>query len=209
MGNRAGLTLVFLVLLAFACPASADDGAVKEPATGLSFAKAGPDGMALLGVGVRKKMVFNVYAAALYVDAAALAKEVGDDRKPDRVNRAVWTSGLPRVMLMHFVRDVPSDKVKEAFRESLVNNMTADDYAAEKEGIDAFLEGVSDVRKGEIFTFRTSGQKVVVLQNGKKLFDRSSRRRVGGMWGSWFGSRPVCPTLKKDLISRAAEVLEK
>jgi len=203
------MTVVASLFLSVPQPAEAEDGDVKEPATGIAFATTGPDGMALLGVGVRKKMVFNVYAAALYVDAAALAKVVGNEGKADSVNQAVWSSQTPRVMLMHFVRDVPADKVREAFRESLTNNMTKDDYAAEKEGIDTFLQGVTDVRKGEVFTFRTAGTKIVVLQGKKKIFDRASRRLMAGMWGSWFGNSPICPQLKKDLIRRAAEVLGK
>jgi hypothetical protein len=207
MGNRACLTVVVLALLLAALPCAADDGKVEEPATGISFQTAGPDGMVLLGVGVRKKMVFNVYAAALYVDAAALARETEHSTAAERVNKAVWTGWVPRVMLMHFVRDVPADKVREAFRESLANNMTVEDFNAEKAGIEEFLNGVSDVKKGEVFTFRSSGEDMRILQGKKEIFNRSGRKLMAGMWGSWFGKKPICPKLKKDLISRAAEVL--
>ncbi|MBM4353939.1 MAG: hypothetical protein FJ109_09135 [Deltaproteobacteria bacterium] len=209
MGNRACLIVVALLVASVPLPAAAQDEKVKEPATGIEFACTGQDHMALLGVGVRKKMVFNVYAGALYVDGAALAKEVGGDGSAARVTRAVWTSGVPRIMLMHFVRDVPADKVREAFRESLSGNMTEDDYAGEKESIDEFLAGVVDVRKGDVFTFRTSGPEVVVFHGKKKIFAKSSRRLVAGMWGSWFGSKPVCPELRKNLVGRSAQVLGK
>ncbi len=178
----------------------------KEAATGVEFATVVSDGLVLLGVGVRKKLVFNVYAAALYVDADELREAVGD-KGIEGVNQVVHTSGIRRRMILHFVRDVPADKIRAAFRNSLESNMSAKDYAAEAARIDTFLASCTDVKAGELFEFESKGDFVRVTLRGQTIFKAGSRRLMRGMWGSYFGKRPINEALRKALLQRSSEVL--
>lgn len=178
---------------------------VKEPATGVAFVQT-LDGLELMGVGVRKMLVVNVYAAALYVDPAGFKEAVGA-KGAKGANRALHRGHFNRRMLLHFVRKVPAKKIREAFRDSLIHNMSEEDYAAEKANIDTFLAACGDVGKGEVFEFETRGNRVTVTLRGKTIFKSKSRRLVKGMWGSYFGKRPINEKLRKSLLKGAGALL--
>ena len=59
---------ILVLALVVAVPALADAAEkVKEPSTGIEFDATLDGGYELLGVGVRKKLTFKIYATALYV----------------------------------------------------------------------------------------------------------------------------------------------
>ena len=205
MERRESHLLVGITFLLLLCPpAQAEE--VKEAATGIEFAADTGDGLSLLGVGVRKKLVFNVYAAALYVDGAAFVEAVGE-KGVAGANRVVHRSGIRRRMVLHFVRDVPAEKIRKAFRNSLESNMSAKNYAAESERIETFLASCTDVSKGDLFVFESKGDRVKVKLRGKTIFKAGSRRLMRGMWGSYFGKRPINEDLRKGLLRRSAALL--
>ncbi|HEX7879745.1 MAG TPA: chalcone isomerase family protein, partial [Candidatus Eisenbacteria bacterium] len=67
------------------------------------------------GSGVRKKLIYKVYAAALYVDALAPLGTVP-------VN-TIASSDIARRMVMVFLRDVEGKRLKEGMRESFENTI--------------------------------------------------------------------------------------
>jgi hypothetical protein len=179
----------------------------KEPATGVTFDTASSDGLTLLGVGVRKMLVVNVYAAALYVDAAGLREAVGSKGLAG-VNRALHTGAFKRRLFLHFVRKVPAKKIRAAFKDSLVANMSDADYQAHLASIESFLAACSDVNKGDRFELESVGNKVQVKLRGKTIFTSKAKALTRGMWGSYFGKRPINETLRKDLQQGAKALLE-
>jgi len=200
--------LVWLVLLCGPGPVFADESTLKEPATGVSFPVTSSAGLTLLGVGVRKKLVFNVYAAALYVDGPGLRDASGGDNSLKKLNRAMLFGTFRRRLVLHFVRPVPAEKVRAAFQDSLTNNMTKEDYEAEEESITRFLDSCEDIGKFDSFSFESSGSLVKVRLGTRTLFGARSLRLVRGMWGSYFGRRPIDEALRKNLLQmRRAEVL--
>ena len=202
--GRAAIVML-LVFAGASLAAAGDDGKVKEPVTGVSFAAVDPDGLGLLGVGVRKKLVFNVYAGALYVEVAAMAAGL-ESLAEEKLFHAVIHGEFKKRIVMHFVRDVGADRVRDNFAESLRNNMTEEDYAAEKEDMERFLAAVKEVKEGEEFELVTRGREIRVKQGGALLFEASSVRLARGMWACWFGKKPVDETLRGALVSRAAEL---
>ncbi len=197
----AGIAVTILLVTA---PATGEE--FKEEATGVKFASETSDGLVLLGTGVRKKLVFNVYAAALYVDAKGFADAVGE-KGVSEANRVVHRSGIKRRMILHFVRDVPAAKIRGAFRGSLEANMSDDDYAAESERIETFLASCTDVKKGDLFVFESNGDRVKVKLRGKTFFKAGSRRLMRGMWGSYFGKRPINEKLRQGLLTRSSVLI--
>jgi hypothetical protein len=195
---------VVMILLMATIPALAES--VKEPSTGVEFAAETSDGLALLGTGVRKKLVFNVYAAALYVDVQGFTEAIAD-KGASEANRVVHRSGIKRRMILHFVRDVPAAKIRKAFRSSLEANMSPGDYSAESERIETFLASCTDVKKGDLFVFESKGDRVKVKLRGKTIFKAGSRRLMRGMWGSYFGKRPINEKLRQGLLARSGKLL--
>jgi hypothetical protein len=199
--------LLLSLLLAPPCLATEK---IKEPASGVEFDATDRDGLKLLGAGVRRMMVFNVYALALYVPGDKLEKELGGKTDPESLYRAVIYGTFKKRALLHFVRGIGGDKVRDAFRASLEGNMAAEDLAAEKATLERFYDimasgGVSD---GDVFEFVTEGSKVRVTKGSKEIFSADTVRLARGLWMGWFGANPVCPKLKAALVSRVKEVVE-
>lgn len=118
-----------------------DERPLVEPETEVSFpARLTPPGAAegaapqhLLGVGVREKWVFDVYAIGLYVDPPAVHRRVGAaleaaaapgaretaaevaDRRLGELNHAA----VPRTLQLVMVRDVDAEDMREAFEDVL------------------------------------------------------------------------------------------
>jgi len=199
------LTLLVLALALLPWSASGDEGKVKEPATGVEF-PASRDGMQLMGVGVRKKLVFNVYAAALYLSGDDFKAGLKDSTAKE-IYKVVRYGSFKKLMVLHFVRDVPADKVREAFGEALRANMPDADWEAEKDRVDAFLAGCVDVKSGQAYELRTQGAKLKLSLGSKILFEAESKALAAGMWGSWFGAHPISESLRDELVSRADKVL--
>lgn len=205
MEHRKGPCLTALLVGALLCSLALAETR-KEAATGIEFASVASDGLVLVGVGVRKKLVFNVYAAALYVDAVALKEAVGEEGVAG-VNQVVHKSGIKRRMILHFVRDVPAEKIRTAFRNSLESNMSAQDYAVEAGRVDRFLDSCTDVKEGDLFVFESNGDFVKVALRGQTIFKAGSRRLMRGMWGSYFGKRPINEALRKGLLKGSGQLL--
>ncbi|MDH5513260.1 MAG: chalcone isomerase family protein [Gammaproteobacteria bacterium] len=104
--------------------------------------QAGEAQLVLNGIGLRKKAFFKVYVAGLYLPARAASET-------DILNR-----DSPRVLTMHFVRDVGRDKLVEAYREGFSANNPPERLAQLQGDIDRFLGLVTDVREGDRITFR-------------------------------------------------------
>jgi len=205
MERTKKIVMILLAMTVSLPVAGADGEGYKEPATGVSFPLVARDGLVLMGAGVRKKLVFNVYAAALYVAPDGLRKRATATTKS--LNKTVRSSGLKRRLLLHFVRNVSGAKVAEAFRDSLVHNMSKEDFAAEEETINEFLGRCPDIKKGQVFILSTSGSTTKINVGSTHLLTTSSRRLARGLWGSYFGERPICKTLRKNLLSRGLDII--
>lgn len=205
MVSTTRLISICLALALLGNVAVAEQSMVKEPATGVEFPET-REGLRLLGVGVRKKLVFKVYAAALYVSLDGLKATI-EDRKPASLYKAVRYGPFRKLMVLHFVRDVPANKVRDTFEHALRANMPEKDWKSEKKHIDAFLARCVDVKKGQTYVLRTTGGKISISLDEKVLFEVDSIKLAWGMWGGWFGKHPASESLRAELVSRAELVL--
>ena len=181
---------------------------VPEPATGVEFPVEAGRGLTLLGVGVRKKLIINVYASAIYVAPAKMKKHV-KNLEPKSIYHSLVYGAFPRRMVLHFVRDVGGDKIKGAFKASLSKNLSKEDLEHEKEVLEDFYKVCErGVKKGQQFIVDTSGRRVRITLGGKLVFKIKSKRLARGMWMSWFGRHPISEEMRKTLISRAPEILK-
>ncbi len=201
------------------CSSAAQADGVVEPATGHNFAATlTRDGhkLALLGTGVRKKFFVKVYGMGLYVDDAearrafpALAVRAGgrDHAKltgSDHAQSFVLWGTFAKVAVLHFVHDVEAAKMREAFEEGLIDelspNASADMRAAAQQFVALFD---SDVKVGdEIVVATTADGNISVETGGKKMTGPQNAKLARAIWSVWLGAKPIDADLRRNLVSR-------
>lgn len=158
---------------------------VTLPAT----VEAGGHSLMLNGAALRKKAVFKVYVAGLYLPAKS---EDAD---------AILAADAPRELRMQFVRDVGKEKMCEAWDESLENN-TPDADAQLKGEFKELCGWMQDLKKGDVMTFSYvpgTGTTVAVAGQGKGTI--AGKPFADALFKSWIGPKPgPGDGFKKDLL---------
>lgn len=167
---------------------------VKEPRTGVEFQQKRSDGKTLLGMAVRSKFGFKVYAVAFYADLSErFSRERGG--KPER-----WliSSEVPRVLVIHFVRNVPGKKMQETFRENMRENMTEKDLEGSREELERFFATMANgARKGERVEFERLDKRVRISAGGKVIYETSDPAVMNAFFAVYFGPKSVAPDLPR------------
>jgi len=177
---------------------------VNEPRTGVSF-PVKEDGMTLLGVGVRTKtfLKVKVYAAGFYVADAALAGALAVHRgrtgTPAFYRDLVW-GDFPKAIVMKFVRDTTASQIRDAFYEALPS--------VDRARLDLFASHFGTPRKGDTVVVRWApGGVIQTTAAGVVKPPIADKAFAAAVFGIWLGEKPIQEDLKRDLVSRAAEVL--
>jgi Chalcone isomerase-like len=189
-------------------------GEFKEPKTGVGFSETmNHDGTELLlaGAGVRSKMMVKVYAGALYIDNAAksaLASFKSKASKPDQsLFDAVADGSFSKMFLLHFVRDVDSGKITEAFRESLEKNVDMKAADIQKDA-EAFLTASKvDMKDGQEMKVFIKGDEITVIAPSGVSQPIKNSKLAGGVARIWLGKNPISEDLKKGMVSRLSQIL--
>jgi hypothetical protein len=192
-----------IVLMAgLAMPLGAQE--VKEPRTGVSF-PVKEDGMTLLGVGVRTKtfLKVKVYAAAFYVADAALtgplAVHRGRTGTPAFYRDLVW-GDFPKAIVMKFVRDTTASQIRDAFYEALPG--------VDRARLDLFASHFGTPRNGQTVVVRWGlGGVIQTTAAGEVKPPIADKAFAAAVFGIWLGEKPIQEDLKRDLVSRAPQVL--
>jgi len=177
--------LAFVLLLAFTFTASAKEKeGVKFPDTAQVEGKE----LKLNGVGLRRKIFFNVYVAGLYVENTS--KDAAQLASSDQTKRVTL------VML----RDLDKHQVGEAIREGFMKN-SAGQMATLKERLDKFIGQLSDVKKGEqlVVTY-VPGKGTTVSGSGGERVAIPGKDFADALFSVWLGKQPVDEDLKKGLL---------
>jgi len=199
---RLSLAVFLMAALAASLAASAEQ--VTEPRTGVSFPDKEGD-MTLLGVGVRTKtfLKVKVYAAGFYVAGSALAGPLAAHRgkpvTPALYRDLVW-GDFPKLMVLHFVRDVTTAQIQESLREALAK--------ADPARREAFIAYFGDTRSGEEYRIRWApGGILEVTAAGKVKPPIPDKNFAAAAFGAWLGDDAVQQDLRRALVSRAPLVL--
>jgi hypothetical protein len=186
----------------FAVPALAQD--FTEPKSGVKFGVKSDD-MTLLGAGLRVKKIvftFKAYAIGLYVADSALtgplAAYKGKTASPEFYKELV-TGDFPKKVVLKFTRDLGQGRIQEAMREAL--------EGADKTKSDLFVSYFPEVKNGQeaVLSWAPGGDLEVKIAGLGKPPIKAFAATVLGIW---LGEKPVQEDIKKDLVSRAAEVIQ-
>lgn len=170
-------SLTLLALAAALVPAPAVDttyNGVTLPAT----VEVGGQSLVLNGVALRKKAVFKVYVAGLYLPARSGSAS------------QILTADQPRHLVMQFLRDVDKGKMCEAWDEALKNN-TPDASAELKQQFVTLCEWMDDIKKGEQFAFTYEpGKGTTVMVRGEAKGTLPGKVFADALWKAWIGPKP-------------------
>jgi hypothetical protein len=165
---------------------------MTPPIAGVSFLQAAMlDGtkLALNGRGLRVKVVFKVYAAALY------AEKTSQDP-----SHFLALPG-PMRMELRFLRSVSGEDVAGAIGDGFAKNSSAAEMKKLSARLADFTGLIPDVKKGgELsFLFRP-GRGVEILSGDKSLGEIKGDDFSEGLLRVWLGETPADAKLKKGLL---------
>ena len=183
-------------VLSIAAPVFAQD--VSEPKSGIRFA-AKEGNMSLLGVGLRKKNVTKVYAIGLYVADSALSGALNGKAGTPDLYKELVNGDFKKKVVLKFLRDMNSDQMRGAFRDALKG-------AGSKSEV--WLAYFGDVRQGQECSIGwTPGVGLETKIGGLGNAPLNDKVLASAVFEMWLGEKPVQDDLKKDLVSRAGEVI--
>ncbi len=156
-------------------------------------AQVGNTALQLNGVGLRKRAIFKVYVAGLYVPQKATSAS------------ALLAQKGPRRMVISMLRNVDADSFSGALNDGLRANLSDQQFAGFKAQIDALnanLKAVGEAKKGDVIHFEftpEAGTRVVV--NGQaKGAAIPGEDFFAAVLRIWIGDKPVDDDLKKGLV---------
>jgi Chalcone isomerase-like len=155
-------------------------------------ASLGGKNLVLNGAGVRTKMMFDIYVAALYrLEKSKQAEVIFAD------------AGAKRVSL-NILFGLKSDKLLEAFITGISANQTSTQLAAidvPMKKLTAIFAAIPEVKKGDIILLDylpESGTKVTLNGIERGVIPSADFNRA--LLSVWLGNKPVDADLKKDLL---------
>jgi hypothetical protein len=178
------LSLAAVLVLALASTAlGADVGGVAVPDTVTVDGKV----LKLNGAGVRKKMMFKVYVAALYVET------------PSKDAAALISSSQVKSMRLHMLRNVEGAKVSGAVADGFALNSKAA-LPKLQSRLDQFAKMIPDMKEGEEIDMTWVPDKgTEIAVRGTNAGTIEGRDFADALFSVWLGPSPVQDDLKAAL----------
>lgn len=186
---------------------------VKEPKTGVSFQDtkdAGGKTLSLSGVGLRSKMMFKVYAGALYLDPSAKSDlasfKAQAANPPQALYDAICKGAFTKMFVLHFVRDVDHGKITESFQEGLEKSIKTD--GPDAADVKAFLQAAgADVKEGQEISVLIGSDEITVTTPAGTSKAIKNANLANAIAAIWLGKDPISDDLKKGMVSRLSSIL--
>ncbi len=147
--------------------------------------------LVLNGMALRKKFVFKVYVAGLYVP------------QKETEGKKILTADQPRRTVMHFLRSVGTKKLNNAWYEGLEANTPGHSQALKKQ-FDTMCSWMEDVKEGDqiIFTY-INGKGTEVSVKGKVKGTLEGKAFADAIFACWIGAKPgPGKGFKEDLLGK-------
>ena len=147
--------------------------------------------LVLNGAGVRTKIIFKVYVAALYVaQKQTTAGAILSDTNSQRV-------------ALHMLRELSDEKLLNAFNEAIEANHTPAELSALaaslKQMADIFHQ-VKEVKEGDVITLDYMSGGTQISVNGTPRGAIAGEAFHRALLKIWLGNKPVQDDLKKSLL---------
>ena len=177
-----------LVALALAAPVVRDVYGVQVPE---EITAAGRT-LRLNGAGLRKKFVFKVYVASLYLE-----------RAPDPDARSVIASDQVKRVEMAMLRDLDRGSIVEAVRQGFQRN-SPNEMPQLTTRLIRFVSEIPDLKDGQrlSITYVPGQGTSVVVDEGAAKTSVEGKDFADGLFRVWLGDDPVDGDLKERLLGR-------
>jgi len=171
-------------------------GAQPVEVEGVKFeptVQVGGQTLQLNGAGLRKRAIFKVYVAGLYVPQKANSAATLLDQKG------------PRRVAIQMLRDVSADTFAETLLDGLKANHTQEQLGAMKAQIDALqanMKAIGEAKKGNVihFEFTPESGTRIVLNGEQKGGAIAGEDFFTAVLRVWIGDKPADADLKKGLL---------
>ena len=185
MKNATLFAVVMAVVLAL--PATAKDvSGVKFPDTVTVEGKE----LKLNGVGLRKKVVFKVYAAALYVETTS-----------QNAQQLVESDQVKRVR-MSMLRDLDKKTITEAIVDGFKKN-AGDKLPGLQQRLDTFTAAIPDLKKGdELVLTYVPGKGTTIESKGGQKISVEGKDFSDALFSVWLGKSPVDESLRDGMLGK-------
>jgi len=186
MLRRATLAVMVLLMLMPSYPvfAATYKGVAMDDSITVDGQKLVLNGMAL-----RKKVIFKVYVAGLYLP-----------QKETNAEKILAADGMRR-LVMHWVRGVGTDKINEAWYEGLKAN-TPNHSPGLKKQFDTLCSYMEEVKDGDLIVFTYIPEKGTTVQvKGKEKGIIEGKEFADALFACWIGPKPgPGEDFKEDLL---------
>jgi long-chain acyl-CoA synthetase len=181
-----------LTLLAILPAQARDIDGVKIPDTLTLAGEKKP--LVLNGAGYRKKLFVKVYIGALYLS------------EPIPYLDRILDATTPRVMHLHFVREVGADKMADAWRDGFAANHSTFEMRALSDRLAQFNRMMQDMKTNDVL-------RIELLPRGdtRVWINDAQRGTVQGadfqraLLRVWLGNKPADTDLKQALLGAKAK----
>jgi hypothetical protein len=175
---------LLVALLALPAVAKEREGVVAPPTI-----EAGGKTLHLMGMGLRKKFIFKVYLASLYVE------------NPIPDSQQLLNSDQIKRVEMHMLRDLERGKIIEAVQEGFEKN-NAPEMPRLQARLDRFLKTIPDLKSGQtiVITYYPSRGTVIKAGNGEEIAI-DGKDFADALFSVWLGNHPVDDDLKGEMMS--------
>lgn len=175
--------LAMCLSLAAAVAFAAEVAGVKLP----DSVEAGGKTLKLNGAGLRKKVVFKVYVAGLYLES------------PSKDPAAIISTDEVRSMRLHILRSLEAGKITEAITEGFEKN-SKPQMPTLKARLEKFNAMFPNVKDGdEIVMTYVPGRGTSVTAKGAEQGIIEGKDFADALFSVWLGPNPVQEDLKKAL----------
>ena len=188
MKRLVSVLCVLALALTATSLSAADLAGVKVPDTMTA------DGTALKlnGAGIRKKSIFKVYVAALYVET------------PSKDGSALLSSTQPKSMHMWMLRDIKGANVSGAIADGFQLNSKAAVPQLQPR-LDQLAKLIPDLKEGDQMALTFVPDKgTVVNVRGTDVGTIEGRDFADALFAVWLGPNPVQDDLKAALLGNAS-----
>ena len=154
-------------------------------------AQVGSSALLLNGAGLRTKMMFKVYAGALYLE-----------QKQMDANAVINDHGNKRIA-MHFLRDVSSEQLLTGMNEGFADNNTQYELSsidAQMKSFQKMMTSAKEVKEGDVILLDCTPAGTQVSLNGRLLGKIEGELFNQALLRVWLGDHAVDTNLKKALL---------
>lgn len=181
--------LLFIVCVLFSV------NVVAKEVAGVALSESaavGGKNLVLNGAGIRTKVIFDIYVAALYL--------VEKTKKPD----VIFADANNKRVALHILYSLKSETLLEAFKKAITANhsaaeMTAMDAQLKK--FSAIFDTVAEVKKGDVILIDYivgTGTKITINGTDRGVIEGADFNR--SLLKIWLGARPADEDLKKEML---------